>query len=197
MKPNKYNIDKRRTKLLNIPELLVLADRGDSQHFECIHKSALKPYKCPFCGSANIRNQGNSTRDYYHYLFHDDDFYLITVSLTLRKNKCMNPDCGHVFTPEISFASPYRRTTYKLEDGIVRMVLGGGYSYSEIARKLGTAFSRQVIGQIFNHRAEELCADNSSETKWFRKSGHDRNSYQSLYLDRKSGYDFDDFFKRR
>ena len=50
----------------------------------------------------------------------------------------------------------------------MRMVLRGGCSYAEVAEELEGKLSRQVVGQLFHRRVEELNADQSEETAWYR-----------------------------
>ena len=71
----------------------------------------------------------------------------------------MNPDCNCVFYPEIPFAGRYSRTTHRLENAIVRMVIRGCLSFTESAELLEGKLSRQVVGQIYHRRVQELETD--------------------------------------
>ena len=164
----KYKIDRKRTAELNQPELQVLAGRGDKDHFHCVLISSKARPACPYCGSANIRNQGTVHREYLDLIKRNDDVEPITVSLEFRKSKCMREGCGTVYYPEFSFASPYARTTRRLDDVIVRMVLAGSLSYTEIAYALNGKFSRQSVGNIYKRRIRELNADSSENAAWYR-----------------------------
>ena len=166
MNSNKYVIDKLRTKELNQPELLVVSDKGDKDHYYCLLVPSKARPGCPFCGNYVIRNQGNIHRDYLDVIRRSDEAAVVTVSLEFRKYKCMAANCGRVYYPEYSFASPYARTTRRLDDTIVRMVLRGGLSYAEIADELEGKLCRQVVGQIFHRRAKELDAD---QTAWYKE----------------------------
>lgn len=168
MKSGKYDIDGRRTRELNLPELLVVAGKGGRDHFYCILVPSKARQGCPRCGNPAVRNQGNMHRDYLDVIRRGDDAALITVSLEFRKSKCEAPGCGCVYYPEFSFASPYARTTHRLDNAIVRMVLRGGCSYAEVAEELEGRLSRQVVGQLFHRRVEELNADQSEEAAWYR-----------------------------
>ena len=120
------------------------------------------------CGNPLIRNQGNMHRDFWDVIRRDDDAAVVTISLEFRKRKYVATDCGRVYYPEYSFASPYARTTRRLDDVIVRIVLRGGLSYAEITEELKGKLSRQVVGQIYHRRVKELNADSSDQTSWFR-----------------------------
>lgn len=60
------------------------------------------------------------------------------------------------------------RFSNALDNAVVRMVLRGGCSYAEVAEELEGKLSRQVVGQLFHRRVEELNADKSEETVWYR-----------------------------
>ncbi len=169
VKTGNYEIDERRTTELKQPELLVVSGKSDKDHFCCILVPSKVHPGCPRCGNPAIRNQGNMHRDYLDVIRRGDDAAIVTVSLEFRKNKCTAVDCGRVYYPEYSFASPYARTTRRLDDAIVRMVLRGGCSYAEIANELEGKLSRQVVGQIYHRRVKELNADPSDQAAWYRE----------------------------
>lgn len=168
MKSGKYEIDERRTRELNLQELMVVKDKGDQNHFFCILIPSKARPRCPRCGNPTARNQGNMHRDFLDVIRRGKDAALVTISLEFRKSKCEAPGCGCVYYPEFSFASPYSRTTRRLDNAVVRMVLRGGYSYTEVAEKLEGRLSRQVVGQLFHRRVEELNEDLSDEAAWYR-----------------------------
>ena len=64
MKSGKYEIDERRTRELGLPELLVVAGKGNRDHFYCILVPSKARPGCPRCGNPVVRNQGNIHRDY-------------------------------------------------------------------------------------------------------------------------------------
>ena len=169
MSIEKYEIDRRRTKELGQPELQVISGKGGRNHFFCTLVPAKARPCCPRCGNREVRNQGNMHRDYIDVIPRGDDVAIITITFEFRKAKCLSPDCGCVYYPEISFASPYARTTRRVDDAIVRMVLRGGCSYSEIAEEFEGTLSRQVVVQIFHRRAKELSSDQSDSTAWYRE----------------------------
>lgn len=169
MKSGKYEIDERRTKELDLPELLVEKGKGERNHFFCILLPSKARPGCPRCGNPAVRNQGKIRRDYLDVIRRGDDAALITVSLEFRKSKCEASGCGCVYYPEFSFASPYARTTRRLDNAVVRMVLRGGCSYSEVAGELEGKLSRQVVGQLFHRRVKELNADLSEDAAWYRE----------------------------
>ena len=169
MKSGKFEIDERRTKELDLPELLVVKGKGDRNHFFCILVPSKARPACPRCGNPVVRNQGNVHRNYLDVIRRGDDAALITVSLEFRKSKCEAPGCGCVYYPDFSFASPYARTTRRLYNAVVRMVLRGGCSYAEVAEELEGKLSRQVVGQFFHRRVEELNADLNEEAAWYRE----------------------------
>lgn len=169
MSREEYWVDKRRTEELSQPELQVISGKGDWNHFFCTLIPAKARPSCPRCGNPAVRNQGNMRRDYLDVIPRGDDVAIITITLEFRKAKCLSPDCGCVYYPEITFASPYARTTRRVDNAIVRMVLRGGCSYSEIAEEFEGNLSRQVVGQIFHRRAKELNADQSESAAWYRE----------------------------
>lgn len=169
MSIKKYEIDRRRTKELGQPELQVISGKGGRNHFFCTLIPAKARPCCPRCGNPEVRNQGNIHRDYLDVIPRGDDIAIITITFEFRKAKCLSPDCGCVYYPEITFASPYARSTRRVDNAIVRMVLRGGCSYSEIAEEFEGHLSRQVVGQIFHRRAKELNADQSDSAAWYRE----------------------------
>ena len=163
----KHQTDPDRTKELDLPELLVIADVGDFDHFFCVPKRTFP--QCPKCGSDEIRNQGNMRRDYFDIIPRNDDAAVITISLEFRKNKCLSPGCGCVFYPSFTFASRYSRTTHRLENAVVRMILQDGYSYSDVSAMLEWKLSKQVVGLVYYRRLRELEANPESQPKWFKR----------------------------
>lgn len=161
-------IDEQRTKELGIPELIAVSGEGDENHFFCRLVPEIELPKCPRCGMLLGRNQGKMHRDFLDAFRRDNDAAVITISLEFRKRKCEAPGCGCVYYPELSFASPYARTTRRLENAIVRMVLRGGCSYAEIAEELHGKLSRQAVGHVFYRRVRELNADTSPSSEWYR-----------------------------
>ncbi len=162
MTGSKCEIDVQRTRELSIPELLVLSGKGDENHFFCRLVPEIELRKCPRCGNLTGRNQGKMHRDFLDALRRNDNTAVITISLDFRKSKCEAPGCGCVYYPEMTFASPNARTTRRLDNAIVRMVLRGGCSYAEIADELHGKLSRQAVGNIFHRRVRELNADTGS-----------------------------------
>ncbi len=163
----KRRTDSSRTDELGLNELLVLADIGDEDHFFCVPKRTFQT--CPTCGSSKIRNQGNMHREYLDIIPRDDDAAVITISLEFRKNKCLSPGCGCVFYPSFTFASRYSRTTHRLENAVVRMILQDGYSYSDVSAMLEWKLSKQVVGQVYYRRLRELETNPESQPRWFRR----------------------------
>jgi len=164
---SKSEIDEQRTKELNIPELFVISGKGDENHFFCSLAPEIELPKCPRCGNLSGRNQGKMHRDFLD-AFRRDNAAVVTISLEFRKSKCVDPRCGCVYYPEITFASPYARTTRRLENAMVRMVLRDGCSYAEIADELHGKLSRQAVGNIFYRRVRELNADSTNNSEWYR-----------------------------
>ena len=164
----KDEIDEQRTVELNQAELLVLSNKGDNEHFFCILIPSITYTYCPKCGITQVRNQGTIQRNYLDVIPRNDAA-LITISLEYRKSKCLTPGCGCVFYPQFTFASRYARTTHRIEDAIVRMILREGYSYTNVSEMLSARLSRQVIGQIFHRRIKELNTDVTDNTAWYRR----------------------------
>ena len=165
----KYEIDAQRTVELSLSGTLVESGKGDPDHFFCVPLSVVSQTVCPRCGCSNLRNQGSIQRSYLDVIPRGDDAAVITVTIEFRKNKCMNPDCNCVFYPEIPFASRYSRTTHRLENAIVRMVIRGCLSFTESAELLEGKLSRQVVGQIYHRRVQELETDPTTESDWYRQ----------------------------
>ena len=142
MQVGKYEIDAQRTVELSLSGTLVESGKGDPDHFFCVPLSVVNQSVCPKCGCTSLRNQGSIRRSYLDVIPRGDDAAVITVTIEFRKNKCMNPDCNCVFYPEIPFAGRYSRTTHRLENAIVRMVIRGcleipqSVDMKEIARVL-------------------------------------------------------------
>ena len=65
------------------------------------------------------------------------------------KYRCMDPECRHIFTLPISFATVNDKVTHRLEDRIADMVLHES-SYAAISSAFQEQLSRQAVGQIFN-----------------------------------------------
>ena len=169
MQVGKYEIDAQRTVELSLSGTLVESGKGDPDHFFCVPLSVVSQTVCPRCGCSNLRNQGSIQRSYLDVIPRGDDAAVITVTIEFRKNKCMNPDCNCVFYPEIPFAGRYSRTTHRLENAIVRMVIRGCLSFTESAELLERKLSRQVVGQIYHRRVQELETDPTTESDWYRQ----------------------------
>lgn len=169
MQVGKYEIDAQRTVELSLSGTLVESGKGDPDHFFCVPLSVVSQTVCPRCGCSNLRNQGSIQRSYLDVIPRGDDAAVITVTIEFRKNKCMNPDCNCVFYPEIPFAGRYSRTTHRLENAIVRMVIRGCLSFTESAELLEGKLSRQVVGQIYHRRVQELETDPTTESDWYRQ----------------------------
>ena len=169
MRTEKPKIDIRRTQELGLSELLVLADKGDEESFSCIPAPTKAVWRCPKCGSRKVRNQGNMHRKFLDIVPRREDVAIVTVSLNYTRYKCLSPECGAVFYPEFTFASPYSRTTLRLDDVIVKLTLMGCRSFSESEVELRGKLSRQTIGQIFHRRLKELESDSSGDSAWFRQ----------------------------
>lgn len=171
LKGRKQEINGFRTAELGLPELLVLSGKGNRDHYCCLLASSALRLRCPKCDNLRIRNQGTLFRDYLDVISReeDEDASVITISLQFSKYKCLSPDCGCVFYPAYSFASPYSRTTHRLEDSVVRMILRSGFSYTAVSKMLNGRLSKQVIGQIFHRRVKELETDPSEKAEWFRR----------------------------
>lgn len=169
MPARKREIDEFRTAELKLDGILVLAHAGSRNHYFCVPSET--PSQCPSCGGNRIRNQGNMNRDYLDVILrdNDDDATLVTVSLEFRKSKCMSPACGSIFYPSFSFASRYSRTTHRLENMVVKMILEDGLSYTLISEFLGGKLSKQVIGQIYYRRMNELESNPDKQPEWFRE----------------------------
>ena len=163
----KREIDRIRTVELGQPELLVLKNSEDEDHYDCV--LSVPPGRCPRCGRSLLRNQGNQSRNYLDIVRRYDYAAVVTLTVEFRKSKCLFSDCGCVFYPDISFASRYSRTTHRLENVILRMILEEGYSYSLIAYALDDKLSKQVIGQIYYRRMKELQSDPNQQPQWFRE----------------------------
>ncbi len=162
-----YDIDEKRTKELGIPELLVVSNMGNKNHFFCIFTPQKTNHICPRCGNIVTRNQGNVCREYLDAFRRNGDAALITITLEFQKRKCESPGCGCVYYPEFCFARPYARTTRRLENAIVRLILWGS-SNAEVANELEGRLTRQAVWRIFHQRVKELDADSSDEAAWFR-----------------------------
>lgn len=162
-----FEIDAVRTEQLGISELDVIKGKGDEFHFYTV-ATEHKIYSCPFCNSSHIKNQGIKHREYADICIIGDDAAVICLDYQFNKYKCLEPGCGRVFTKQIAFASPYSRTTHRLEDAIIRMIVRERYSYAEVAVMLEGRFSRQVVGRIYLRRKAELEADSSEASDWYR-----------------------------
>lgn len=163
----KQETDAKRTEELNLPELFVLAGQGDSDHFFCVPGRTVP--RCPACGGIRIRNQGNMRRNLLDIIPRGDDAAVITLTLEFRKSKCLTPGCGCVFRPSFSFTGRYSRTTRRLEDVIVRMILEDGLSYSLISEALGGMLCKQAIGEIYYRRMNELESAPEEQPEWFKQ----------------------------
>lgn len=144
----KRQSDDRRSQLLAIEELTVLKGIGDDSHYHTRLETEY-PECCPRCGGANLKTHGSFSRNYTDCIMNGNTLQAITMVYQFHKYRCMNPDCRHIFAPEIGFASVNDNVTYRLEDMIADMVIKG-FSYESISASLQNALSRQAVGQIFN-----------------------------------------------
>ncbi len=186
MKNKKPDIDEERTAELDLPELQVIAGKGDSEHFFCIPIPTKAHPVCPRCGNSAARNQGKIRRNYYHVIPRGEKSNLVTISLEFRKHKCLASNCGCVYYPKFSFVSPYARTTRKLADVIVGLHIPQGIddplSFTEISEQFSGKISPQVVRQIYLRRLSELEAGLSDVPAWYREIQENELHYSSSDL---------------
>lgn len=145
--------DQVRTELLAIDELLVLKGKGNDEVYYA-RSIDDHPDCCPRCGGTALKVQNSFSREYRDYIMVGNTPKIITLIYCFYKFHCLNPECRHIFAPEISFASIDSNVTYRLEKKIVDMVIGGR-SYGDISLSFRKRLSRQGVGQIFNRWVHE------------------------------------------
>ncbi len=178
---NYTEIDTERTEHLNQPELWVLRGLGDRNTFYTVNRRSAV-YSCPFCGDGELKNQGTKHRRLLDIIRRDDDAAVIGLDYRFISWKCRNPACGRVFSRKIGFARPGSRTTRRLEDVIVRMILAEAYSYSQVSGILENRISRAAAGSIYLRRKAELEADDSESSAWYRVLSSDTLSQLNRYF---------------
>lgn len=186
MKSKKPEIDEKRTVELGLPELQVISGKGDAEHYFCIPIPAKAHPVCPWCGNSVARDQGKIKRNYYHVIPKEEKPSIVTISLEFRKYKCLASNCGCVYYPKFTFASPYARTTRKLADVIVRLHIsleeGEPLSFSEISEQFSGKIGRQVVCQIYHRRLRELEADLNKAPAWYKSLKIQELRHSSLDL---------------
>ena len=139
--------DPQRTDLLALDELFVIKGVGSERSF---HAWRYDPgaEECPLC-RGKIKNQDRFSHTYVDCVSDGSAPHIIELVYEFYKYRCQNPDCRHIFAPEIAFADVNSNVTYRLENRIAAMVIDG-QSYGSIASSFNGMLTRQAVGQIFN-----------------------------------------------
>lgn len=140
--------DEERSELLGQDELFVQKGKGSDTYYNAwLHDSEVE--YCPHCGSDSVKKQDLFSKTYWDMVSINEKKKVIQLEYEFYKYRCLNKDCGHVFTKPVDFASRRDNVTFRLENEIVRRVLNGD-SYAQVADQLVGSISRQAVGQIFN-----------------------------------------------
>ncbi len=140
--------DQARTDLLALNELIVLKGKGDPDHFYA-WLDDLAPEHCPLCNGSEIKVQNLFSHTYTDCIMEGTAPRVISLTYEFYKYRCKNPECRHIFAPEITFASVNSNLTRRLEKQIASMVIEG-QSYASIASSFREMITRQAVGQNFN-----------------------------------------------
>lgn len=180
--------DEKRTALLDIDELFVIKGEGDSNNY-FVWLQEQEVDHCPICGKDTIKVQDLFTKTYFDIIDEQGDKRIISLYFQFYKYRCLNSDCKHIFSKDISFASQYDNVTYRLRNEIARLVIKG-LSYSEISMRFADSISRQAVGQIFNRwvlsKEERRRISNPPDSLVIISGRTDRDQY-SLFLTLKNG----------
>ena len=139
--------DPDRTALLDQPELWVQKNGGQNYFRAWLVEQDVD--SCPLCDSKVIKVQDLFSKTYTDLISDGGQKRVISLEYRFYKWRCLNEKCRHIFARDISFATKYDNVTHRMEDEIVRLVVGGR-SYAEICDLLDGPITRQAIGQIFN-----------------------------------------------
>lgn len=140
--------DEGRTALLGHGELFVEKGKGSDTYYNAwLHDPEIEG--CPRCGSDAIKTQDLFSKTYLDLVSDGKKKKVIQLEYEFYKYRCLNKDCGHVFSKPVHFASRRDNVTLRLENEIAQRVLNGA-SYAQIANQLYGSISRQAVGQIFN-----------------------------------------------
>lgn len=140
--------DPARTEQLAIDELFVLKGMGDAAYFYTWLEDD-PPECCPLCGGTKLKTQNRFSRVYKDCVTTGSVLQVITLDYGFYKYRCLNPECRHIFSQPIHFATVNDNVTRRLEDTIADMVITES-SYSAIAAAFQDRLTRQAVGQIFN-----------------------------------------------
>ncbi len=149
--------DEGRTGLLGQDELFVQKGEGNDIYYTAwLHDPEIEC--CPHCGSDAVKTQGLFSKTYFDLVSEGKKKKVIQLDYEFYKYRCLNKDCGHVFSKPVHFASRRDNVTFRLENEIAQRVLNGA-SYAQVANQLSRSISRQAVGQIFNRwvRKKEAC----------------------------------------
>ena len=146
-------MDSARTDLLAIEELYVVKGKGDENNYVAWLNDEI-PDCCPVCMGKKFRNHNLFSHTYTDYIKDENGIRIITVRYEFYKYRCLNPDCGRIFSKEIPFATGRDNVTSRLEQLIADSVIQGS-SYDEISNGFSGKLSRQAVGQIFNRWVHE------------------------------------------
>ena len=140
--------DEERTELLGQDELFVEKGEGNDIYYTAwLHDPEIEC--CPHCESDAVKTQGLFSKTYLDLVSDGQKKKVIQLEYEFYKYRCLNKDCGHVFSKPIHFASRRDNVTFRLENEIAQRVLNGA-SYAQVANQLSGSISRQAVGQIFN-----------------------------------------------
>ncbi len=183
-KTKNRQIDNERTTLLDIKGLSVQMGKGGKNVFYAWNTDE-HPESCPSCGGTSYKVQNRFQKTYIDFLTENGIERPITLVYSFYKYKCLSPECRHIFSREIGFASGNYNVTDRMRDRVIELVLSG-FPYEQVSLHFSTAISAQAVGQIFNrwvsdHESHRVVRQTPSVLGVV--SGVIKNNSYTLYLD--------------
>ena len=136
--------DEGRTALLGHGELFVEKGKGSDTYYNAwLHDPEIEG--CPRCGSNAVKTQDLFSKTYLDLVSDGKKKKVIQLEYEFYKYRCLNKDCGHVFSKPVHFASRRDNVTLRLENEIAQRVLNGA-SYAQIANQASCWADFQSLG---------------------------------------------------
>lgn len=137
-----FTFDDDKTKLLGIPDVLVIDDKNnDDVTFSVIASpSCLRAYCCPKCKQSKIQQRGYKIRKIRDCIITKNGIRHITIQYHQRQFSCRNVDCGHSF-PETVYGIESKQTvTTRLQLYTYTMATAWD-SCNRLAKEIGVSFN--------------------------------------------------------
>lgn len=142
-------VNDKLTMEIGIDELEIV-DYADGQYI-----AVNVDHEVPLCPKCGHRCKNHKLRKRFFTDFIQDDSgkgKLVYLRYDQYMYRCLNKDCHHLFSKEISFARKNSKVTKRFEKQVARMALSR--SYGEIKSKLGDNLARSTIKDVLERWTE-------------------------------------------